>query len=376
MARSDNPPVADPPAVAATSRGARLPQRIYLPRTVGLALGSLCAGAGMAQADAPAWAWGVMLTYCVVWPHVAYPIARRAADPARAERRNVLLDSVGGGFWTIAMAFNVLPTVLLLAALAMNNLGVGGVQLFLRGLGAMLLGALAGLLTLGVEFQPATNFSTVLWCVPFLLVYPVVLGHVTYRLSIELSQRKAELRQEKLRADEASAAQARWLAELAARDELTGLYNRRYISEMLSRQRQLAERNGGGFVVALADLDHFKAINDTHGHAVGDSVLKAFAAICTGVLRGSDAVGRWGGEEFILVFPHESTAGVSLALERLRRKVAASPVEVPGGAPVAFTVSIGVTEHRAGEEVEQTLERADHAMYTAKRQGRDRVVVD
>lgn len=346
-----------------------------MPRTIGLGFGALCAGAGMAQAGAPAWAWAVMLAYCAAWPHVAYQIAQRSDDRASAERRNVLFDAVGGGFWTVAMAFNALPTVLLLAALAMNNLAVGGMRLFRRGLVAMLVGTGAGLLTLGLQFNPATNFATVLWCMPFLLTYPMVLGQVTYRLAIELSQRKNELRLEKLRADEASAAQARTLAELAARDELTGLYNRRYMGELLARQRHLGSRTGAAFAVALADLDHFKAINDTHGHAVGDSVLRAFAGLCTGVIRGSDVVGRWGGEEFILVFPGGSPREAAQALERLREQVAATAVVTPGGQQVAFTVSIGVTDHRSTEDLELTLERADHAMYVAKQQGRNRVIV-
>ncbi len=345
-----------------------------MPRAIGLALGALCAGAGLSQAGAPVWAWCVMLSYCAAWPHLAYQIARRSHDPAAAERRNVLFDSLAGGFWAVAMAFNVLPTVLLLAALAMNNLAVGGSRLFGRGLVAMLLGSGAGLLSLGPNFKPETSFVTILWCLPFLLTYPTVLGQVMYRLSIELSRRKDELRLEKQRADEASAAQARILAELAARDELTNLYNRRYMGELLIRQRHLSDRTGAVFAVALADLDHFKHINDTHGHSVGDSVLQTFAQLCQGVIRGSDTVGRWGGEEFILVFPGAAAREATQAAERLREQVAAASVELPGGLRVTFTVSIGLTEHRPAEGVESTIERADRAMYLAKKQGRNRVV--
>jgi diguanylate cyclase len=363
---------ASPPA-GAPRRGSGLARRTYLPRTVGLGIGALCAGAGMYQADAPAWIWGVMLSYCFAWPHLALWISLHSASPFHAERRNLLVDSVAGGVWPVAMAFNLLPSVLLLAALAMNNFATGGGRLFAKGLVAHAAGAGAALLLLGVKFQPESNFMTQLLCVPFLLSYPLVLRVVMYRLSIELSRRKDELVLEKRRADEANLAKARVLADLASRDELTGLFNRRHMSELLTQQRLTCQRVGEGFAVALVDLDHFKRINDTHGHAVGDRVLRAFADEAVAAMRGTDTVGRWGGEEFLILFPRSTADEAAQGAARLCERVAAAVVTTPGGEPLSFTVSIGLTEHLPPESVEATVERADRAMYQAKSQGRNRV---
>ena len=363
-----------PPPAGAPARGSGLARRTYLPRTVGLGIGALCAGAGLYQANAPDWVWAVMLVYCFAWPHIALRISLRSASPYAAEHRNLMVDSFAGGVWPVAMAFNVLPSVLLLAALAMNNFASGGARLFGKGVLAHLAGAVTALLLLGPKFLPESNFTTVLLCVPFLLSYPLVLGVVMYRLSIELSRRKDELVLEKRRADEANLTKTRVLAELAARDELTGLFNRRHMSELLAQHRAACQRSGEGFAVALVDLDHFKRINDSHGHAVGDSVLRAFAEQAGAAMRGTDTVGRWGGEEFLVIYPRSTAHEAAQGATRLREHVAAAVVATPGGQPLTFTVSIGLTEHVPSESVEALVERADRAMYQAKSQGRNRVV--
>jgi diguanylate cyclase len=362
------------PLAGTSPRGVGLARRTYLPRTVGLGIGALCAGAGLYQASAPAWVWVVMVVYCFAWPHIALRLSLRSASPYAAERRNLLADSLAGGFWAVAMAFNVLPSVLLLAALAMNNLATGGARLFGQGVVAHLAGAGAALLVLGLKFQPESSFLTVLLCVPFLLSYPLVLGVVMYRLSIELSRRKDALLIEKRRADEANLARTRALAELASRDELTGLFNRRHMSELLAQQRLACQRAGDGFAVALVDLDHFKRINDSHGHAVGDSVLRAFAEQAGAAMRGTDTVGRWGGEEFLVIYPRSTAHEAAQGLARLRERVATAVVTTPSGQPLTFTVSIGLTEHVPPESVDAMVERADRAMYQAKSQGRNRMV--
>jgi diguanylate cyclase len=363
-----------PPPPGTVPRGMGLARRTYLPRTVGLGIGAVCAGAGLYQANAPSWVWSVMLAYCFAWPHIALWISTRAASPYAAERRNLLVDSLAGGLWAVAMAFNVLPSVLLLAALAMNNFATGGARLFGKGVIAHLAGAGIGLVLLGLKFQPEPSFLTVLLCVPFLLSYPLVLGVVMYRLSIELSRRKDELLREKRRADEANLATTRALAELAARDDLTGLFNRRHMGELMAQQSAAGQRAGDGFAVALVDLDHFKRINDTHGHAVGDKVLRAFAEQAGAAMRGTDIVGRWGGEEFLVIYPRSTAQEAEQAAARLRERVAAAVVTTPCGQPLRFTVSIGLTEHVPPESIDALVERADRAMYRAKSLGRDCVV--
>lgn len=161
------------------------------------------------------------------------------------------------------------------------------------------------------------------------------------------------------------------LHRLATHDDLTGALNRR----SLRRELQAAiDAAGGGARAGLAilDLDHFKRVNDDHGHDAGDRVLAEFARLVRGVTRHTDRFFRLGGEEFLLLLPGADAAALQLLCESLRQ-VVGQRLEV-GGAPV--TVSIGAAVLRPGETADDWLARADRAMYRAKREGRDRVVVD
>ena len=162
--------------------------------------------------------------------------------------------------------------------------------------------------------------------------------------------------------------------ELARRDALTGLYNRRHMQDKLTDCSKRYERYGERFTIVLVDLDHFKRINDQHGHRVGDEALMAFAAAATLVLRESDTVGRWGGEEFLFILPNTSPTKALVALDRLKTALAVSTVST--SAPqlrVAF--SAGVAQHEGSAPLNRTLERADRALYRAKNEGRNRAFV-
>jgi len=161
---------------------------------------------------------------------------------------------------------------------------------------------------------------------------------------------------------------------LAAHDDLTGLLNRRRMSEVVQAERERCVRSRRPLVLALLDLDFFKLVNDRYGHAAGDAVLCAFAGRVLDNLRSTDVLARWGGEEFLLLLPETSLDGALVLLERVRREVAELCVETPNG-EIRLTVSIGVAAGRVQETMEQVLEHADEALYQAKAQGRDRVVV-
>ena len=165
------------------------------------------------------------------------------------------------------------------------------------------------------------------------------------------------------------------IQELATRDELTGLINRRHMAELLEQERQRAVRSGRGFCVALVDVDHFKTINDRHGHAAGDDVMRFVGHRAPSVLRSIDIVARWGGEEFVLLLPDAHLPAARAGVERVREALAAVPAALGSGVPIHITVSAGLTEHIAGETVAQALERADRALYEAKAQGRNRTLV-
>jgi two-component system cell cycle response regulator len=164
--------------------------------------------------------------------------------------------------------------------------------------------------------------------------------------------------------------------EMAVTDSLTGLNNRRYMESHLTTLVQSAGNRGKALTLLALDIDHFKQINDTHGHDAGDKVLKEFADRIKKVVRGDDVACRTGGEEFVIVLPETSMPAACSIAERLRKTISESPfdLDLPSG-PFQLTVSIGLSSLDAvAETPAQLLKRADIALYEAKRSGRNRVV--
>lgn len=164
------------------------------------------------------------------------------------------------------------------------------------------------------------------------------------------------------------------LERLATTDGLTGLPNRRHFLGQAAEEMARARRYGRPITVGIADLDHFKQVNDRFGHAVGDHVLQSFASLVAETLRQTDRVGRYGGEEFAFIFP-ETTPEEALRLAgRLRQRLAAEPPLLPDGSVLPVTVSIGLAD-ATGRDLEESLAQADIALYQAKGSGRDRCVL-
>jgi diguanylate cyclase (GGDEF)-like protein/PAS domain S-box-containing protein len=166
------------------------------------------------------------------------------------------------------------------------------------------------------------------------------------------------------------------LRRLATTDPLTGAFNRRRFFQKARQEFLRHRRYGHPLAVLLMDMDHFKKINDTHGHPVGDTVLKTFVQGCQSVFRVTDIFGRTGGEEFSAVLPETDAANAARVAERLRDRVSNSPLKgQDDGSSIRFTVSIGLTALQEDDlTLESMIRRADQALYTAKRTGRNRVV--
>ena len=158
-------------------------------------------------------------------------------------------------------------------------------------------------------------------------------------------------------------------------DPLTGLANRRKFAERYQYDMARAERARSPLSLLMLDIDHFKEINDRHGHLAGDACLKWLAALLTGSVRAVDLVARYGGEEFLVLLPEMSADQSLAAAERMRAQIQASPVHIGEGMPpVAVTVSIGAATTTTASELtlDDLLARADQAVYRAKRAGRNR----
>ena len=187
-----------------------------------------------------------------------------------------------------------------------------------------------------------------------------VLRNVLERARLESEVRKANER----------------LRDWAIRDGLTGLYNHRHFQELLRTELARARRYGQPLACLMLDLDHFKRVNDTYGHPLGDEVLRRLATTLTDQLREVDIVARYGGEEFVMILPNTDRDGARHLAERIRQAVRVNTV-LHEGVPIATSVSIGVaTHHDPGVADERDLvKRADAALYRAKRSGRDQVCV-
>ena len=155
-------------------------------------------------------------------------------------------------------------------------------------------------------------------------------------------------------------------------DDLTGLYNHRFLIDSLGQQVALAERLGAPLAILMLDIDHFKELNDGHGHQAGDVALSAFAKVVLGNVRRADLTARYGGEEFVVLMPNTSAHEAFMVAEKIRVAVAATDVELPDQAPVRLTVSVGVAAYPEDTDMAAGLfGLADDALYEAKRMGRD-----
>jgi diguanylate cyclase (GGDEF)-like protein len=174
------------------------------------------------------------------------------------------------------------------------------------------------------------------------------------------------------RTDELDRANSK-LTELAQTDELTGLNNRRHFMALMSREVERARRHGKPLTLAMADLDHFKQVNDRFGHSTGDHALQVVASTLRRGSREYDILGRYGGEELMILLPETDLPTAEAVLERLRQAVADLHIESADGERVPLTISIGVTQLRQGDSSDELLDAADKQLYLAKEQGRNRL---
>jgi diguanylate cyclase len=324
---------------------------MYGLRVPGFALGAVCIGGGLWQEAAPAWVWVLLAVNALAWPHFAYPLALRSADPYRAERRHLMLDSALGGVWMAAIGFNLVPSVVMLAMLAMDKAAVGGVRFLVRCLAAQAMAALAVAVAAGMELRVLeSSLVAQLASLPLLLAYPVTVGITAFALT-------------------------RRVAALNTIDGLTRLLNREHWERAAELEFHRCRRMGHSAALLMIDVDHFKAINDSHGHATGDAVLRAIAAILRESLRRNDLPGRYGGEEFGVVLPGVGGPGAAVTAERLRRRVEAAVLEPKVG--VRATVSVGFAALGSHDpDASAWIARADRALYRAKEAGRNRCIDD
>ncbi len=342
------------PSAPRREQGLRFARRMYLPRVVGLALGGVAIAGVLIANGAPPALWAALFASAIVWPHLALWIASRSRNPFRAEQRNLMADSALGGAWIGLMQFNLLPSVLILIMLSMDKMAVGGTW-FLARCSALLVAACAAASALiGFEVRTYTSMVQIIGSLPLLVFYPLVVGLTAYRLARRLRE------------------QNQLLAELSRTDALSGLLNRRHWEDAVAAEFERCARSGVRSSLLMLDIDHFKSINDRHGHPAGDEVIRNVAEVLRASLRADDVPGRYGGEEFGALLPETPEAGAEVIAERFRKRIESRALSRSG---LRATVSIGIAEIEARDmNYTVAISRADRALYAAKARGRNRSV--
>lgn len=335
-------------------KGLSFARRMHVPRSVGLGVGFFVVAAAVYPSHPPVWVWVAMVLHGYGWPHIAWLMARSSKQPYAAERRNLIYDSLAGGFWAGAMGFNPLPTVTALAMIAMNNIAAGGPRLFALGSLAQGVAALAAYWIFLPQLFPVLTQLQVYACLPTLVIYPLAIGLLSYRVALQLSRSKKALE------------------KLSTTDSLTGLMNHGAWKDLLATEFNNCRTFNRQNSAALIDIDHFKTINDTYGHIIGDNVLKQLSGILSASLRETDLAGRYGGDEFCVILPDTTVTQATDILERLRRTVNAhTHATFPD---LKLSLSIGIAAYGPHlDDAGAWLHEADMALYAAKSTGRNRV---
>ncbi|TFF06136.1 diguanylate cyclase [Pseudomonas sp. BCA14] len=335
-------------------KGLSFARRIYKPRIIGLGIGCISVIGALYPLSMPGWVWALLLFNGYAWPHVAYLLSTRSPFPYQAEQRNLLYDSLLGGFWAAASQFTPLSAVTILSMMTMNNVAAGGKRLFLRGLVAQAGGVGVAWWLFGIKFNPHVGPLQVYTCLPMLTLYPMAIGMVCYQLAIKLSEHK------------------RTLSALSRIDSLTGLLNHGSWKDLLNLKFHKCQQQKGQATIALIDIDHFKQINDTHGHIVGDTVLRQLSQLLRQHLRENDLAGRYGGDEFCVILPQMPLQEAALVMERMREIF--SNYRNPQIPELRVSLSIGLADFQpVFSDAAMWLNAADRALYAAKDTGRNRV---
>ena len=335
-------------------KGLSFARRIYKPRIIGLGIGCISVIGGLYPLAMPGWVWAFLLFNGLVWAHVAYQLSIRSPFPYQAEQRNILYDSLCGGFWAAAAQFTPLTTVTILSMMTMNNVAAGGRHLFLRGLLAQGAGIGVAWALFGIRFNPDVSVLQVYTCLPMLTLYPMAIGMVCYKLAIKLSEHK------------------RALSALSRTDSLTGLLNHGSWKDLLHLKFHKCQQQQSHATIALIDIDHFKQINDSHGHIVGDAVLRQLSLEIRRNLRKNDLAGRYGGDEFCVILPQMPLEEAARVMERIRETF--SNYRNPQIPELRVSLSIGLADFQLiFTDAATWLNAADRALYAAKDTGRNRV---
>lgn len=329
--------------------------------------------------------WLALVLVFLLYPHLAYWRTLRAADMQKTELNNLVIDSAMIGVVIAALHFPLWLTFTLWLGSSMNSAICTGPRGLLVATATLLASTLAGIAVFGLRVVPEMSWPSTVFLIIGMSAYQIAIALAGHWRNVQLRQAREKLRlgeqalndsNDKLQQQlaEVNRLQAQ-LNEQAIRDPLTGLFNRRYLETIVPHELARCARDGSSLTLMMIDIDHFKSVNDRYGHQGGDEVLKALASLLTNSVRASDVACRFGGEEFLLLLPNMGRAAAVERAQQWRSDFAAMAVD-SNGAVIRATLSIGVAIHpEHGMDLHALVGAADVALYQAKEQGRDRVVV-
>ncbi|RVU86445.1 sensor domain-containing diguanylate cyclase [Leucothrix sargassi] len=333
----------------------RIGRSIYPLRVFGFILLGISALLSLNKLDQPLDAWSFIgISLCLIYPHLAL-LHYLKYEKRETEIRNMQADMLLIGFMAPVMGFN--PTIILpyLIANSSANYALRGTKLVIQGLALALVAALLVATfreqTLVFETQPIELVGPFV----YLSIVTHYMGYLAYVRGISLIKGKKEAQR------------------AASRDFLTGLDNRRSMFDKVRSNDDQPIPHECETTLIMADVDHFKSINDQHGHDHGDAVLIQVSGLLKDSLRGSDLVARWGGEEFLILLPNTKvTQGLSVA-ENIREAIAKEPI-LFNDVEHRVTLTLGVASYGSQSDFEHALKHADKALYKGKESGRNQVV--
>lgn len=346
-------PSTAPPRPRARSREHTY-RAIYPLRILGMGLGFWVTCSVLIQVGEWARFGWIAFATMLLWPHLAYLHARTSRDPYRAEIRNLLIDSAITGLWIPLMHFNLLPSVVLAVITTHDKFSTGIRRLWLYSLPGMAGMAALGTLLLRPEPVLASSLPVIIATLPVIALHSLAVGFASYRLIRTVARQNLQLK------------------ELRQRDAQTGLYARAHWQEQAQAVLEGARRSDRPAWLLMIDIDHFKPINDVHGHTVGDEAIRVVGAVIAESVREGDCAGRYGGDEFAVVCSETDEAQAQAIAQRIRERIAA--LRLAGLPELRLTGSIGMAQaSRSHITLRDWLNAADSALYRAKHEGRNQV---
>ncbi|MEH0886393.1 diguanylate cyclase AdrA [Enterobacter sp. UNJFSC 003] len=331
-------------------------RRVRLARIVGLtALFFPIAGILVTHFHSGGW-WLLLVGWAFIWPHLAWQRACCSSEPHGSEMFNLKVDATIAGVWIGLMGVNAMPSAALIVMIGMNTMGSGGLRFFLTAITLTLLSALVSLQLTGSLIQFSSEPLEWWLTLPILMLYPVLFAWLSHKTAIRLAEHK------------------RRLQLMSTRDGMTGVYNRRHWETLLRNEYEKCRRSHCQTTILLIDIDHFKSINDTWGHDVGDEAIIAITRQLQMSLRSCDSIGRFGGDEFAVIMSGTPAESAFTVMSRVHERLTTMPL--PGAPSERLRISVGVASWRPQfTHYREWLKAADVALYKAKNAGRGRTEV-